>query len=329
MKRSGRIANMVKIFTDNPNQIFTLNHFCKIFDCAKSTISEDINIIRNSFLETEQGNIITIPGPAGGVKFTTHVDKKKCANVQDRLALELNKPFRFLGGGFLYTSDIMFNPSFIYEMASIFANIFENRQADYVVTIETKGIPLALMTAKLLNIPTVVVRREPRISEGPTISINYRQADYVVTIETKGIPLALMTAKLLNIPTVVVRREPRISEGPTISINYFSGSAGRMQKMSVSKKSVIPGSKALIIDDFMRAGGSIKGIYELLSELDVEVCGVGVAIASVFPEAKKISQYDALVYMGEVNEKTLHADIISNLEISKKFIDCKFSDNSI
>ncbi len=282
MKRSGRIANMVKIFTDNPNQIFTLNHFCKIFDCAKSTISEDINIIRNSFLETEQGNIITIPGPAGGVKFTTHVDKKKCANVQDRLALELNKPFRFLGGGFLYTSDIMFNPSFIYEMASIFANIFENRQADYVVTIETKGIPLALMTAKLLNIPTVVVRREPRISEGPTISIN-----------------------------------------------YFSGSAGRMQKMSVSKKSVIPGSKALIIDDFMRAGGSIKGIYELLSELDVEVCGVGVAIASVFPEAKKISQYDALVYMGEVNEKTLHADIISNLEISKKFIDCKFSDNSI
>lgn len=282
MKRSGRIANMVKIFTDNPNQIFTLNHFCKIFDCAKSTISEDINIIRNSFLETEQGNIITIPGPAGGVKFTTHVDKKKCDNVQDRLALELNKPFRFLGGGFLYTSDIMFNPSFIYEMASIFANIFENRQADYVVTIETKGIPLALMTAKLLNIPTVVVRREPRISEGPTISIN-----------------------------------------------YFSGSAGRMQKMSVSKKSVIPGSKALIIDDFMRAGGSIKGIYELLSELDVEVCGVGVAIASVFPEAKKISQYDALVYMGEVNEKTLHADIISNLEISKKFIDCKFSDNSI
>lgn len=282
MKRSGRIANMVKIFTDNPNQIFTLNHFCKIFDCAKSTISEDINIIRNSFLETEQGNIITIPGPAGGVKFTTHVDKKKCANVQDRLALELNKPFRFLGGGFLYTSDIMFNPSFIYEMASIFANIFENRQADYVVTIETKGIPLALMTAKLLNIPTVVVRREPRISEGPTISIN-----------------------------------------------YFSGSAGRMQKMSVSKKSVIPGSKALIIDDFMRAGGSIKGIYELLSELDVEVCGVGVAIASIFPEAKKISQYDALVYMGEVNEKTLHADIISNLEISKKFIDCKFSDNSI
>lgn len=282
MKRSGRIATMVKIFTDNPNQIFTLNHFCKIFDCAKSTISEDINIIRNSFLETEQGNIITIPGPAGGVKFTTHVDKKKCDNVQDRLALELNKPFRFLGGGFLYTSDIMFNPSFIYEMASIFANIFENRQADYVVTIETKGIPLALMTAKLLNIPTVVVRREPRISEGPTISIN-----------------------------------------------YFSGSAGRMQKMSVSKKSVIPGSKAIIIDDFMRAGGSIKGIYELLSELDVEVCGVGVAIASIFPEAKKISQYDALVYMGEVNEKTLHADIISNLEISKKFIDCKFSDNSI
>lgn len=282
MKRSGRIAAMVKIFTDHPNEIFNLNYFCEMFGSAKSTISEDINIIRNSLVEKKLGNIITISGPTGGVKFTPYINEKQCISVQDRLAAELNKPFRFLVGGFLYTSDIMFNPSFIYEMASIFANIFEEKNADYVVTIETKGIPLALMTAKLLNIPTVVVRREPRISEGPTISIN-----------------------------------------------YFSGSAGRMQKMSVSKKSVIPGSKAIIIDDFMRAGGSIKGIYELLSELDVKVCGVGVAIASIFPETKKISQYDALVYMGEVDEKTLHADIIPNREMSKKFIDCKFSENSL
>lgn len=282
MKRAGRIAAMVKIFTDHPNQVFSLKHFCDMFDSAKSTISEDINIIRDSLIETKLGNIQTIPGPTGGVKFVPYVNEENCIKVQNRLCRELNEPFRFLGGGFLYTSDIMFNPSFIYEMASIFAKIFSDKQADYVVTIETKGIPLALMTAKLLNIPTVVVRREPRISEGPTISIN-----------------------------------------------YFSGSAGRMKKMSVSKKSVIPGSKAIIIDDFMRAGGSIKGIYELLSELDVEVCGVGVAIASTTPESKKISDYEALVYMGEVNDKTLRADIISNTEISKKFIDCKFSENNI
>ena len=282
MKRAGRIAVIVKMFTDKPNHIFKLNDFCKKFNTAKSTISEDINIVRNALYEMELGNIITIPGPTGGVKFVPFVTKEFCIKTQKKLCKELNNKFRFLGGGFLYTSDLMFEPSFVYEMASIFAHIFASRNADYVVTIETKGIPLALMTAKLLNIPTVVVRREPKISEGPTISIN-----------------------------------------------YFSGSAGRMQKMSVSKKSVIPGSKALIIDDFMRAGGSIKGIYELLSELDVEVAGVGVAIASTFPETKKISNYEALVFMGNVDEKNLYADIVPNDEISKKYLDCKYSEKSV
>ncbi|MEG0392837.1 MAG: phosphoribosyltransferase family protein, partial [Anaerovoracaceae bacterium] len=140
-------------------------------------------------------------------------------------------------------------------------------------------------------------------------------ANYVATIETKGIPLALMTAHLLNLPTIVVRRETKISEGPTVSINYFSGSTDRIQKMSMAKKATVPGSKALIVDDFMRAGGSLKGIAELLGEFDVEVCGIGVAIASVTPEIKKVSQYTPLVYLGNVDEDKKTIEVFPNSQI--------------
>lgn len=268
MKRAVRIAAMTKILTDEPHKIFPLDYFCKKFNAAKSTVSEDIALLKNAMADIVPGEITTVLGPTGGVKFVPTVTEDKCRMLQQKLCEALNNTDRFLGGGFLYTSDIMFDGKFSGQIAEIFAHIFKDKDADYVVTIETKGIPLALMTAKLLGIPTVVVRREPNISEGPTISIN-----------------------------------------------YFSGAAGRMQKMSVSKKSVRPGSKALIIDDFMRAGGSIKGIHELLGELNVEVVGVGVAIAATFPAEKKISLYSPLVYLGNVDEKNGIADVYPNENI--------------
>ena len=135
-------------------------------------------------------------------------------------------------------------------------------------------------------------------------------ADYVVTIETKGIPVAYMTAHMLNLPLVVVRRESRISEGSTVSINYFSGSSDRIQKLSLAKRAVEPGKKAIIIDDFMRAGGSIKGIMDVLSEFDVKVVGTGVVIASLEPRKKVIDEYYPLLYLGKVDEQKKTIEVI-------------------
>lgn len=254
MKRTARIAYITQQLTDNPNKLFSLNYFCNELSAAKSTISEDISIVKDAAETAEIGKIITITGKNGGVKFIPCLTKEKCAAIQSELCDKLADPSRNLGEGFIYTSDLMFDPHFTKKLASIFAQIYSNHEIDYVVTIETKGLPLAFMTAQYLGIPTVVVRREPKISEGPTISIN-----------------------------------------------YFSGTAGRMKKMSISKKSIVPGSSAIIIDDFMRAGGSIKGICELLSEMNVTTKGIGVAIASTEPETKKVDSYTPLVYFNKKN----------------------------
>ena len=44
---------------------------------------------------------------------------------------------------------------------------------DYIVTVETKGIPLAYEVAKSLGIELVIIRKDNKITEGPTVTINY------------------------------------------------------------------------------------------------------------------------------------------------------------
>ena len=62
----------------------------------------------------------------------------------------------------------------------------------------------------------------------------------------------------------------------------------------------------------MRAGGSIKGIIDILNEFDVKIVGTGVVIASVEPEKKKIQEYYPLLYLGKVDDETRKIEIFRN-----------------
>jgi purine operon repressor len=260
MKRIERVSVMIKILSENPNKLYPLGYFCDLFGAAKSSVSEDIRAAKQILEDFGLGGIETVSGAGGGVRLVPNISDQEAERALTQLCEKLRDKNRILGTGFLYTSDLMFDSGVVKCAGEIFARRFKGRGADCVVTIETKGIPVALMTAHMLNLPLVVIRRESKISEGSTVSIN-----------------------------------------------YFSGSAERIQKMSISKRAVTPGSKAIIVDDFMRAGGSVKGISEILSEFDMEVVGVGVVIAATKPEKKKIQDFFPLIYIGHVdaNEKTI------------------------
>lgn len=263
MKRIERVGAIIKILSDNPNKMYTLKDFSLVFDAAKSTISEDVSMAKNLLDKMELGKIETFPGAKGGIKFIPFMSKKNQERFLDELSEKLSDGSRILGGGFLYISDLMFDSDITFKAAEIFAE-------------------------KFLEV----------------------DADYVVTIETKGIPIALMTSRALNLPLIVVRRDSRISEGSTMSINYFSGSSDRIQKLSLAKRAVEPGKKAIVIDDFMRAGGSIKGMIDVLAEFDIEVVGTGVLIAALEPKNKIIEDYYPLLYLGKVDENLRTIEII-------------------
>lgn len=256
MKKNKRIGAIVDELVNNPNRLYDSKHFCDKYDIAKSSLSEDIKMINEILEERGSGHIESTPGVGGGIRYIPGISKESVVQLQEELIEKLEDPSRILGGGFIYTSDIMFDGYYVRNMARFIAQKF-----------------------------------------------NKLGADYVVTVETKGIPLAAQVASLLDIPMVVIRREAKYSEGSTVSINYFSGSYDRIQKMSIAKRAVEPGTKAVIVDDFMRGGGSIKGIEEILAEFNIETIGSAVAMASREPAKKKISDYISILYLDSIDEE--------------------------
>ena len=246
-KRTERIGAIVKILSDNPNKIFTLSYFTNQFNAAKSTISEDLIVVKNVFEKLELGKVITISGAAGGVKYIPKTSKAENEEFLMDLCEKISDKSRILSGGFLYLIDLIYNPSVASKIGKIFAS-----------------------------------------------NIDYTEADYVVTMETKGIPMALMTAKAMNLPLVIIRKDIKVSEGPTLSMTYVNGNS-KVESMSLPRKAIKPNSKVILIDDFMRGGGTIKGMVDLMIEFGAEVIGTGVFISTMKPEEKMVKDYISLI----------------------------------
>ena len=136
--------------------------------------------------------------------------------------------------------------------------------------------------------------------------------DYVVTVETKGIPLAFMTARALNKPLVIIRRESKVTDGSTVSINYISGSTGKIERMSLSRRAMKLKAKVVIIDDFMKGGGTAKGMKDMMKEFDAEVKGIGVLVETTTPVQKKVQDYIPLLILEDVIEESGEVIIYPN-----------------
>lgn len=173
LHRKERVAAILKILTDNPNKIYSLGHFSEVFKAARSTLSEDITIAKKVIESLGEGYIETIPGAAGGVRYTPGLSHEDINKLTDQLSIMLKSSDRMIPGGFLYMNDIICSPSIASKVGIIFAYKFRDKAPDYVLTVETKGIPIAMMTARYLNVPLIIVRRDNRVTEGSTVSINY------------------------------------------------------------------------------------------------------------------------------------------------------------
>ena len=267
LQRNERIAVLMKVLSDSPSKIFTLGSFTEMFGSAKSTISEDLDIVQNLLNRFELGSIETIPGAAGGVRFVPSMSVEKVREILSCLCMELSRKERILSGSFLYMLDIIYNPEKIAQIGRIFAGRFSSCGIDYVITVETKGIPLAFITAKYLNVPLVIVR-------------HYNEA----------------------------------TDGASVNINYMSGSSNKIQTMVLSLKALKKNSKLLFIDDFMKGGGTARGIVELAKEFECEVAGIGVLIGTAEPRVKLVENCFSLLTLYGVNEKNGIIDIRPSTE---------------
>ncbi|NTV88930.1 MAG: pur operon repressor [Clostridiales bacterium] len=268
MLRTERIAAITRMLCDSPGRIFNLGSFAEKLGSAKSSLSEDIDIVRTVLEKFGMGKIETIPGAAGGVRYTPSPGSDKVAELFEMLGSELSKKERILPGGYLYMLDLIFNPELVSEIGMILADYFRNAAVDYVVTVETKGIPLAFMTARYLDVPLVVVR-------------HYNEE----------------------------------TDGASVNINYVSGSSKKIQTMVLPLRSLKRNSRLLFIDDFMKGGGTAKGILDLAREFDCEVVGTGVLIKTREPVKKLTDKYFSILTLNSVDEQEGKVDIVISQDL--------------
>ena len=126
-KRTERIGAIVKILSDNPNKIYTLSYFTETFNAAKSTISEDLLVVKNVFEKLQLGKVITISGAAGGVKYIPKTSIQENQNFLMELCEKISSPDRVLSGRFLYLIDL------IYEDNICYGGILKNSSKTYSI----------------------------------------------------------------------------------------------------------------------------------------------------------------------------------------------------
>ncbi|MBW3114705.1 MULTISPECIES: pur operon repressor [Bacillaceae] len=255
-KRSERLIDMTHYLLERPHQLVPLTFFSERYGSAKSSISEDLTIVKETFEGRGVGTVQTVPGAAGGVKYVPKVNSQEAKEMIEELCLHLESSDRLLPGGYLYMTDLLGNPQLMKSVGKLLASAFAEKDIDVIMTVATKGIPIANAIASYLNVPVVIVRRDSRVTEGSTVSIN-----------------------------------------------YVSGSSKRIQSMVLSKRSLKEGSKVLVVDDFMKAGGTINGMKNLLEEFSATLSGIGVLVESNSLDGRLVDDYVSLLKLSDVNEK--------------------------
>ena len=207
-KRSERIVFMTQYLMNHPNQLIPLTFFVKKFKQAKSSISEDVQIIKNTFQKEKLGTVITTAGASGGVTYKPMMSKEEAIEIIEEIITMLQEKERLLPGGYLFLSDLVGNPSLLNKVGKLIASIYMDEKLDAVVTIATNGI----------------------------------------------------------------------------------------------SRTLAENSNVLVVDDFMRAGGSINGVMNLMNEFKAEVKGVSVLVESKEVKQRLIEDYTSLVKLSDVDE---------------------------
>lgn len=254
-RRSDRLVDMTNFLLTQPRKLVSLTQFAQRYDSAKSSISEDLAILKRTFQERGIGLLETLPGAAGGARFIPYMLPNEAKTFIDELVNEVNDETRVLPGGYVFLSDLLGRPEILKRVGRLLATQYLKEDIDAVMTAATKGVPVA-------------------------------QA----------------VAQELNVPFVIVRNDSKITEGPTMSVNYLTGSSKRVEKMELSRRSLPTGSRVLVVDDFMKAGGTIKGMMSLVGEFEGTVVG-----AAVFAEGR-VSERVVAKYTSLIHVDTLSSD---------------------
>jgi len=89
--------------------------------------------------------------------------------------------------------------------------------------------------------------------------------------------------------------------------------------MSLAKRSLKENSNVAIIDDFMKAGGTMKGTINLLQEFNTNIKGIGVLVEVDGIKERLVTEYISLARLISIDEKVKKVNVVLGNYFKEEF----------
>ena len=124
-RRSDRLIDMTRYLLESPHTLISLTFFAERYESAKSSISEDLAIIKRTFKLRGIGILETIPGAAGGARFIPSMEEYEAREFIEEMTAELSEQDRLLPGGYVYLSDLLGRPDVLRKVGRVIARQYK------------------------------------------------------------------------------------------------------------------------------------------------------------------------------------------------------------
>lgn len=123
---------------------------------------------------------------------------------------------------------------------------------------------------------------------GVQLAERFRQLapDLLLTAEASGIPPAMACAEELGLPTVYARKYLGVGSRYSFAREVVSPTKGVEYRVEVARRVLAPGSRVLVIDDFLSGGRTAEALGEITLEAGCELIGFGFVIEKSWCEGR-------------------------------------------
>lgn len=135
--------------------------------------------------------------------------------------------------------------------------------------VDVGGVSIALLNllGDTALVEAAAEALEARVPEG---------VEVLVTPEVKAVPLAHALSRRTGLPYVVARKTEKPYMVDAVTRTVRSISTGEPQNLVLDGGDLprLRGKRAAIVDDVVSTGDTLRGLEELLQEVDAEVAGI-------------------------------------------------------
>lgn len=106
----------------------------------------------------------------------------------------------------------------------------------------------------------------------------------ILTVESSGIALAMAAAHALgDLPVVFAKKHAAVNQSDDMAqAPVYSFTHKCENYIRVDRRYVPIGSRVLIVDDFLADGNAVRGLMDIVRQLDSKTVGVGIGIEKGF-----------------------------------------------